>query len=143
MLFGSGYLFLVAYILEYENRIKRSALVLIVFLLICFCKCQVKVQAFRKKPLIGQRIFNIKSYKEIIWLCWKNFTLLNCRLMIEEKKLYIQGNFIQCEEHINVEKGKIVDLGTYFNAFSIKKMEAVYFFGEITASSFFTWGILY
>lgn len=37
------------------------------------------------------------------------------------KKLYIQGNFIQCEEHINVEKGKIVDLGTYFNAFSIKK----------------------
>ena len=34
VLFGSGYLFLVAYILEYENRVKRSALVLIVFLLI-------------------------------------------------------------------------------------------------------------
>lgn len=37
------------------------------------------------------------------------------------KKLYIQGNFIQREEHINIEKGKIVDLGTYFNAFSVKK----------------------
>lgn len=41
------------------------------------------------------------------------------------KKLYIQGNFIQCEEHINVEKGKIVDLGTYFNAFSIKNGSSI------------------
>lgn len=41
------------------------------------------------------------------------------------KKLYIQGNFIQREEHINIEKGKIVDLGTYFNAFSVKNGSSI------------------
>ncbi len=50
-----------------------------------------------KAPLIDQKIFNIKSYKEIIWLCWKNFTLLNCRLMIEEK------NYIYREILYNVK----------------------------------------
>lgn len=72
VLFGSGYLFLVAYILEYENRIKRSALVLIVFLLIhLFLQGEFYIEVYgiyrdKEKILLN---CNIKSDSHTEKLC--------------------------------------------------------------------------